>query len=373
MTRRPLPPLWLRSPSRWAALPRSRARWALGIVAALVLASWLALLGPAPPPVSHDPARRADDRADVILYEGIVEGVRHGGGYYQVAADALREGGYPLRPFVTFRLPTLARVEALLPRWLTIAGLWALAAGVFAVWAVRLHPAFARGPPRLIALALLAGGMMAFVQPELAAFHEIWAGLLVALSLALRRPGRWVSAAAVAVMAVLIRETAALYVVIMALLAWAEHDRREAAGWAGVIAVLAVAVALHAHAVAQVVRPLDPASPGWAGMLGFGFFVRAAMVSTALTLFPGWFAAPLVALALVGWASWRDPLGLRVAATLAAFALLLALFGRVDTFYWGLMIAPTLLVGLAFAPDALRDLVAGARDRRRITVTRRVA
>ena len=81
----------------------------------------------------------------------------------------------------------------------------------------------------------------------------------------------------------------------------------------------------------------------------------------------------LVALALVGWASWRDPLALRVCATLAAFALLLALFGRVDTFYWGLMIAPTLLIGLAFAPDALRDLVAGARDRRRITVRRRVA
>lgn len=368
--RRPLSPLWLRAPSRWAMLSQRQARIALGLVALFILASWLALLSPSRPPVSHDPAKRADDQADIVLYEGIVEGVRHGGNYYQVAADALREGNYPLRPFVTFRLPTLARVEAALPRWGSLALLWVLAAGVFAAWYVRLAVALQRIPPRLVAMALLAGGMMAFVQPDLVSLHETWAGLLVALSLALRRPGWWVEAAAVALAAVLIRETAALYVAVMAALAWIDGQRREAIGWAGVLGILAVAVALHAHAVAQVVRPLDPASPGWAGMLGFGFFVRTETLSTALALFPVWFAAPLVALALVGWASWRDPLALRATATFAAYAVLLSLFGRADTFYWGLMVAPTLLVGLAFAPDGVRDLVATARERSRITVKR---
>jgi hypothetical protein len=368
--RRPLAPLWLGAPSRWATLSRRQARIALALVALLVLASWLALLSPSPPPASHDPARRADDQSDVVLYEGIVEGVRHGGNYYQVAADALRDGNYPLRPFVTFRLPTLARVEAALPRWASLALLWVLAAGVFAAWYVRLALAFARTPPRLIAMALLAGGMMAFVQSDLVAFHEIWAGLLVALSLALRRPGWWVEAAAVALAAVLIRETAALFVLVMAALAWRDGERREAAGWGAVLGVLAVAVALHAHAVAEVVRPVDPASPGWGRMLGFGFFVRTETLSTALALFPAWLAAPLVALALVGWASWREALATRAVVTFAAYALLLSLFGRPDTFYWGLMIAPTLLVGLAFAPDALRDLVTAARERSRITVRR---
>ena len=370
MHRRPLAPLWLSRPSRWATLSPRRARLGLGLLAVLILASWLALLSPSPPPVSHDPASRADDQADVVLYEGIVEGVRHGGDYYQVAADALREGSYPLRPFVTFRLPTLAVVQATLPRWGVIAGLWWLAAAVVVAWWVRLSPAFARPPPRLIAMALLAGGMMAFVQPELAAFHEIWAGMLIALSLARRRSEQWGEAAAIALVAVLIRETAALYVGMMLLAALAERRRGEALGWAAVLAVLAVAVMLHAHAVAQVVMPGDPASPGWAGMLGFGFFVRTMTLSTALALAPVWLAAPLVALALAGWASWRDALGLRVVATLAAYALLLSLFGRTDTFYWGLLVAPTLLVGLAFAVDGLRDLVAAALDTRRITVRR---
>ena len=55
----------------------------------------------------------------------------------------------------------------------------------------------------------------------------------------------------------------------------------------------------------------------------------------------------------------------------AGYAALLALFGRADTFYWGLMVAPTLLIGLAFAPDGVRDLIARAQDpRRKITVTR---
>ena len=370
MRRRPLSPLWLGAPSRWAALTPRQARWGLAVLAALVLASWLALLSPSPPPVSHDPAARANDQADVVLYEGIVAGVRHGGDYYQVAADALRAGNYPLRPFVTFRLPTLATLQAALPRWAMLAALWWLAAAVFAAWWIRLSPAFARAPPRLIAMALLAGGMMAFVQPELAFFHEIWAGLLVALSLARRWPGRWVEAAAIGLMAVLIRETAALYIGVMFVLALVDGDRREALGWAAVLAVLALAVGLHAHAVDQVVRATDTVSPGWAEMLGFGFFVRTMTLSTALLLAPLWLAAPLVAAALAGWASWREPLAARALATFAAYAALLSLFGRTDTFYWGLLVAPTLLVGLAFAADGVRDLVTAALDTRRITVRR---
>ncbi|WP_445192499.1 hypothetical protein ACT009_00710 [Sphingomonas sp. Tas61C01] len=370
--RRPPSPLWLAQPSRFATLSASRARAALALLVLLLATTLLALGTPGPPPVSGDPANRAEDQSDVVLYETIVEGVRHGGSYYPVTADALRAGNYPLRPFVTFRLPTLAMVQAALPAFVTTALLYLLAAATALAWFARLREAFARPPPVIAAMALLAGGMMAFVQPDLVAFHEVWAGLFVALSLAVRRPGRWMPAVAFGLVAVLVRETAGLYLALMAAIAWIEGDRREALGWAAAIGVLALAVGLHAHAVAQVVRPLDPASPGWSGLLGFGFFVRTMTISTALGLAPLWLAAPLVGLALFGWAAWRDPLGLRVLAITAGYALVLALFGRTDTFYWGLLVAPTLLVGLAFALDGVRDLVVGALDRRRITVTRMV-
>lgn len=367
---RPLPPLWLTTPTRVAGLSRRAARVALALLALLLAATLTALAAPGPPPVSGEIARRADDRADVVLYESIVSGVRAGGDYYAVAAAALRVGDYPLRPFITFRLPTLAVLQAAIPAPLVTAMLYALGAAVMLAWLLRLRPLFARTPPLGIALALLAGGMVAFVQPELASFHEIWAGLLIALSLALRRPGRWVEAAAFGMIAMLIRETAVLYAVIMALLAFADHHRREAAGWAAAIAVFAVVVALHARAVGAVVGPLDPASQGWSGLLGFGFFVKAMTLSTALVLAPLWLAAPLVGLALIGWAALPDPIGPRALGLFAAYAALLGIFGRADTFYWGLMVAPTLLLGLAFVPDALRDLAAAALDRRRIVVTR---
>ncbi|WP_242182892.1 hypothetical protein [Sphingomonas sp. CARO-RG-8B-R24-01] len=368
----PRAPLWLVLPSRFAALTRLQARWGLGLVALLLAATLLALASPPPPAGNPDDPARMEAQTDLLLYDSIVSGVRGGGDYYSVAANALRRGDYPLRPFVTFRLPALTMIQAHVPPTGMLGILYLLAAGVAAAWFVRLRPAFRRTPPLVFAMLLLAGGMVAFVQRGLIGFHEIWAGLLIALSLALRRDDRWLTAVAIGLVAMLLRETAALYVGIMAVLAFAEGNRREALGWGITLVIFAVVVAFHAHAVAAVVRPTDPASPGWAGLLGFGYFVRTMTLSTALAIAPLLLAAPLVGLALFGWASWPEPLALRALTIFCGYAALLGLFGRSDTFYWGLMIAPALLVGLAFAPDGIRDLIARARDRRKITVTRLV-
>lgn len=358
-------PLWLAQPSRFAGWSRGRARIALALLALLFALSFTALSS------SVDPtAPASENRTDVLLYESIVDSVRHGGDYYLATAQALRFGNYPLRPFVTFRLPTLAMVQAHLPPALVPMLLYALAAGVAAAWWMRLRPALGRLPPLIIALVLLAAGMLVYVQAELAIFHEIWAGLLIALSLAARRPGRWIESVSIGLAAMLIRETAALYVALMFLLALGDGERREALGWFVAATVFAVAVAAHAYAVSAVVRPFDPASPGWAGLLGFGFFVKAMSVSTALALFPLAIAAPLVVLGMAGWSAWRNPLALRVLVTLIGYAALIGLFCRADTFYWGLLVAPLILVGLVFTPDMLRDLITAALDTRRITVTR---
>ncbi|WP_137898067.1 hypothetical protein [Sphingomonas sp. 2SG] len=370
MMRRVPAPLWLAQPSRFAGLAPRNAAAALVALALLLLACLLVFAAPVPPAASGDAAQRSDDQADVVLYETIVANVRHGGSYYATAADAMRAGDYPLKPFVTFRLPTLAMVQAAVPHAIVVILLYLLAAAVALAWYRRLAPAFARPPPRVVAMVLLAAGLMAFVQRDLLAFHEIWAGLLIALSLGVHRDGQWLPAVAFGLSAALIRETAGLYLLLMAILALAGGDRREGAAWVAAGAILALALAAHAHAVAEVVGPLDPQSPGWSGHLGFGFFVRTMTLSTALMIVPLWLAAPLVGLALFGWAAWRDVLGLRVLVVIAAYAAVLSVFGRVDTFYWGLLVAPLLLVGLVFVPDGARDLLAAVSDRRRITVKR---
>lgn len=359
-------PLWLATPSRFAGLPRATAWWVAAALALLVVASLTALLGPAPD-ASPDAGGRI---TDLILYESIIDGVRAGGNYYQVTADALRAGSYPLRPFLTFRLPTHSIVQAALPLAASLALLWLLGIGVALAWWARLRTALTRPAALVTAAILFAGGMVAFVQVELIAFHEIWAALLVALALALRTRERWLAPVAIALVAMLVRETAALFVIVMGVLALLEGRRREASGWLGALLVFAVALGAHAYGVAQVTGPLDPASPGWTGLLGFGFFARSVAAATALAALPIALAAPLVALTLFGWACWRDPLGLRAATVFAGYALALALFARPDTFYWGLMVAPVFLIGLVFVPDGLRDLALSLRRRSRVRVRR---
>lgn len=372
-------PRWLARPTRFAALDRRRARLGLVLLALLMLVSLSALFAPHPP--SLMPATQAGAAAasaapiptdsDLILYQKIVSGIANGAGdYYTVATDALRAGRYPLRPFITVRMPALATVQAALPAWAPPLLLMLLAVVTATAWALRLGEALPSLLPRVAAGMLLLGSMLAFLQATLWPFHEIWAGLLVALSLALRRPGRWVEPAALALAAMLIRETAALYAVIMAVLAWREGARTEARGWVAVLLLFAVALAAHAYAVAGATGALDPTSPGWSGMLGIGFFVKAISLSTVLQLLPLWIGALLVGLALFGWASWADPLALRVLLTLLGYGAVIALFARADNFYWALMAAPVFLVGLVFVPDGVRDLVTRALDKRRITVTR---
>lgn len=364
-------PVWLATPSRFARWSSGHARAVLGIALALMA---LCLLSPeyrtpaaeaAPSPVIEI----AD--SDLGLYDAIAERIRHGGHYYQVATQEMRARvGYPLRPFVTVRPPLLAEIQATLPRWAAHGLLYLLTVAVALAWIGRITDAFPDGAARIIAALLLGGGLFTAIQPFLFPSHELWAALLIALSLGVRRPGRWVEAAALALAAMLIRELAALYAVIMLAFAWVEGERRESIGWGVVLAIFAAAVAAHAWAVSQVTGPLDLASDGWTGLNGVWFFVQTVRHATVLEAFPYLVAIPLVPLALIGWASWRDPAGARAFATFAGYGLLIALAARLNNFYWGLMIAPVFLLGLAFAPDGVRDLWRAATNHRRITVTR---
>lgn len=361
--------VWTLAPSRFVALTRGRARLAWGAVLLLLLASLTAL---AVPPLTGDgdaAARTADRMTDLGLYERVVAGMKGGDTYYGAASDAMRAGSYPLHPFLTMRLPALAALEAALPGWASTGLLLALAALTAVAWASRVGIALTGLFPRAVLVLLIATSMLAFFQPGLVLFHEIWAGLLVALSLVLRRPGRALEAIALGLCAMLIRETAALYAVVMLVFAWQEDRRREAVGWGIALLLFGGVLALHAHAVAGVAGPLDPHSAGWAAFNGPGFFLRALVTATALQALPVAAGALLVALALIGWLSWDDPLGLRMFALLIAYGTAIALFARLDNFYWALMIAPVALAGLVFVPDALSDLWHRALDRRRITVT----
>lgn len=354
--RRALTPLFLAAPSRFATVSQPTAR---AVVALLALLLAVTIAGVAPP-----------GQSDTGLYGAIVEGVRHGGNYYAVTADALRAGNYPLMPFTAFRLPTLAVIEAALPQFAVLAMLDLLTAVVGVAWYRRLRPVLTlRGARTLVALLLIAG-LAATLRPPLAPLADLWAGLAIALSLAMRRRGAIVDAIALGLAAAVLRETAALYIVVMAAFALVERQRRELLGWGLALVIVAIVLVVHAGAVAEVVKPLDTADVDWTGFIGVGAFVSASAAAVLPAWLPLSIGAPIVLLSVFGWASWRDPVAARALATIAAVALLVAIFGRDDTPDWALLVTPILLTGLVFVPDALRDIVRAALDSRRITVTR---
>ena len=139
----PQKPFWLTAPSRFAALKRPRARGAILLAGALLLVCLLALRVPEPPMLSAVTGAERG-QTDLALYEKIVAAMKGGEGYYAAAADAMRAGGYPLRPFLTMRMPGLAATLAALPDWLPKYLLFALGLAVGAAWIVRLRATFSR-------------------------------------------------------------------------------------------------------------------------------------------------------------------------------------------------------------------------------------
>jgi len=371
-------PLWVTGATRFAGMPSAQARIGLVLFAVFLIACLSAIASPGPrPSVDGEVASTSvaadgppPGQTDLLLYETIVAGIRGGSPYYAVAAETQRMGHYPLKPFFAVRLPTLAVIQAALPAILVNLLLLVLCIGTILAWVARLRPETTGIVPLGAAGLLVLAGLYVNLDQSFVVFHEVWAGPLIALSLALRRPGHWLPAVAFGLSAMLIRETALLYVAIMAVFAWVEGERRETLGWLAAIGVFAVVLAAHAHAVSLISGPLDRVSQGWTGLEGFGFYVRLATISSGLDILPQWLASLVLGTALFGWLAWRDAVATRALVVFAAYAALISLFARSDNFYWALMTTPVLLVGLVFAVDGLRDMIAAARDTRRITVTR---
>jgi hypothetical protein len=241
---------------------------------------------------------------------------------------------------------------------------WCLFAAMLAAWWARLDGQFADNGRRVSAVMLAAAGVAVAVSVRYLYLHEVWAGALIALSLALHRPGKWGWSLAVAAIALAIRELALPYVLLMGALALWRRDWREAAGWASIVLLFAMGMIWHQAAVAEVVVPSDPASPGWAALGGWAGMLRTFYLAGPLRWLPAVAAAPIIILALFGWASWKSRTGLAATLMYLGYGLAFMLFGRANNFYWGLIVVPAFLVGLAFLPRAFTDLASTIRPRK---------
>ena len=345
-------------------LDRLNPRQALVVLgsAGLLVAFGLSLVLAAGPP-----APRTGGGADGRLYQAVIRDVAQGVPYDTAAAREHRRAGAPLRPFVAVRPPLLAEGLAALPNTTVRAGaLLLLAAATWAAWAWRLR-ALRREPVRYAwALALLASGICLALGEGAYLFHEEWAGLLIALSLAVRTPRSWMLSVAAGLLAALLRELSFPFLAAMAFVALLERRRVEAAAWSGALLIASLALAAHAAAVASVVTASDLSSPGWTRFGGWAFILHIAAFNVSLLEAPFWLPAivlPATLLGLVFWSDGESGLGRRVALVVLGYILAFCIVGRADNDYWGLMLTPLLPLGLIQLDQVVASLLAACRGR----------
>ena len=140
-------------------------------------------------------------------------------------------------------------------------------------------------------------------------------------------------------------------------------DRREGAAWSLLAGLFLAVLAVHLRIIAAQALPSDPLSPSWLELRGLSGWLSNVVLSSNLRSLPHWLAGPLVMLAILGWASWRTSVGTFATLLFLGYGLAFMIAGRGDNYYWGFMVSPALLAGLAFAPLGLSSLWRSARLR----------
>lgn len=297
---------------------------------------------------------------DLALYDVVTERLGKGENYYDFIVEEQRKARYPVRPGIAVRLPTLAYINAALGEAGQIAAAVLLMIAVMVVWWRRLGDEPGAAKRRLMLVSLLFLGTSLGVNRYYFALHELWAGMLLALSFGLHRPGKWGAALAVAALAVAIRELALPFVLLMGAMAFWRRDWKEGAAWSALAVVFVAALAVHLSIIAQYVRPDDPFGQGWLALRGLSGWISNLALSSNLRFLPHWLAGPAVILMVFGWMAWKSPAGLFGTFLYLGYGMAFAIAGRGDNFYWGMVIAPTMFMGLAFVPMGLRSLIGAA-------------
>lgn len=336
-------------------LPSWAARLILVTMAILVISG-----GVVATPKPH--ARPAP--TDLMLYRAVVERVAHGENYYEAAAAEQRARGFPTAPAPVFREPTLAwTLVALKTDGLRRGAVIALSLLSFIALMEALARSITDSKERVLAGLFIGTAISTAWFSASPYFHEVWAALLISLSLASYRLSHWSVSVLLGVAACLFRELALPFLGVMAMFALYERKYRELAGWIAAIAVFCGLFGWHLSVAATLHEPGDLVSRGWLGLGGWPFVIQTAKMNSALLLAPKFVIATVVCLAIIGFAGTRDPWLLRAAVIVCGYFASFSIVGRPDNLYWGLLISPLIPIGVALSPTAIRDLLAAAWGR----------
>jgi hypothetical protein len=339
---------------------------AVGLLAVLVYGLYLSVR-PDPPPergggttfVPTVPETDKRHGADLKYYGEVINAVRGGANYYEVANRRLRYWGFPVGSIFNWRLPTYAYVLALLPSdaWirgvLIVIGLAGLVlAGIAETRAANLLVAGGT-------LFLLFGVFLWCLDGEAYLAQEVWASMLILLSVAAAALGWRPLAVASGLAALFFRELALPYCLVATGLAWWYGRRREAFAWLAGVVLFGAFLAWHAQQVMSRLTPEDIGQSGgmseWIQFGGLTFDILTTRMNQFLFLAPAWLVLIYLLLGLVGLIGWRSEQGTLLTLTTLGYLAAFSIVGMHKNINWGLMFAPLLPFGVVRAPGTLLE------------------
>ena len=333
---------------------RSQARL---VVTALLLASIWSLFALYWPRSSASPAH-VEGGKDLAAYRRIIECVHDGEDYYSAAGDELRRGGYATSSVFNWRLPAYAWLLAVFPQpeWgqalLTLLALVALA---LAYAADRADGSVGRS---LVLLVTMLGAFLWCIDGDAFLSQELWAGVLIAVSVGAFAVGQRAGGVAAGLAALLMRELALPYVLVALFLACRERRWREVTAWGLGLVGYAFFLAWHAWQVQQHLTGDELAeADGWIQLGGPAFVIHTSQMNAWLFKLPAWVGLLYLLASFLGLAWWRGPVAARVKFTVALYVLAFLIVGKPFNGYWGLLYVALLPFGLIRVVPAACELL----------------
>ena len=298
----------------------------------------------------------AGNGSDLRLYRRIVECVRAGEDYYEAAGREMRAVGYPTGSIFNWRPPLYAWLIGSLPTPTWAQTILAMLAAFTMLLACTMMQREGGRLRVVVGILPLIGAFSWCIDGDAFFSQELWAGILICLSICAYLRDRWQMSLAAALFALFFRELALPYCLIALFLAWRQRRRKEIAGWLLGLGLYGVYMAVHVLSVRERILPDDRVPASWIQFGGAAFLLVTCRMNAYLFNLPLWVSALYLPLALLGLIGWRGWTGGRLALTAGVYVAAFAVVGQPFNDYWGLLTAPLLACGFAAAPQALGDL-----------------
>ena len=298
---------------------------------------------------SQTTSRVSTDWSDVRTYREMVSRLRAGEPYHAVIGDELRHRGYSTKEIFHWRTPLLMTTLAAIPDRVSQGLLILLGIGVVVMTdlTLRKHALSIR----VTAVVMQIGAALIVGTPVAVVLGEVWAGLLIGLSICASLRQRPILAIGLGMLALFVRELAAPYAVVSALIAVFRQRWAEVRLWgAGVIGYAAYygwhVIQIRAHQL-----PGDRSAPGWLALGGVTFLSSALRAQAWTNSAPLWVISILLVLIVASILDGSSPTVLRAAS--AVYLLLFLVAGKPFDWYWGFLAWPTWAIACGFGLAAI--------------------